>query len=162
MQGAFHFAESRLGRPMGCCIPPGKRSDMECASPLLVMECQTCIPSTSMIKSITFHRSYSMTQSQRTSRIKKSERVRKERRSFTLSRESIALLTELCATGNSSKRRSASAVLDSLLRSLKKERKRKAVEQAITSYYSGLPEQARDEDKEWGEFSLAQFSEGTK
>ena len=102
-----------------------------------------------------------MTRSRHTLQSKKSERVRKERRSFTLSRESIALLAELCVAGNGSKRRSASAVLDGLLRSLKKERKRRAVEQAIASYYSGLPEQARDEDKEWGEFSLAQFSEST-
>ena len=34
-----------------------------------------------------------------------------------------------------------------------KNRKRKAVEHAITSYYSSLPEQALDEDKEWAEFS---------
>ncbi len=42
-----------------------------------------------------------------------------------------------------------------------KKRKRKTVERAITSYYSSLPEQALDEDKEWAEFSLTQFSKGT-
>jgi hypothetical protein len=102
-----------------------------------------------------------MTRARHISRIKKSERARKERRSFTLSKESIAFLAELCATGNGSKTRSASAALDGILRSVAKERKRKAVEQAITTYYSGLPEQARQEDREWGEFSLAQFSEST-
>jgi len=102
-----------------------------------------------------------MTRTRHTSRIKKSERARKERRSFTLSKESIALLAELCVAGNGSKTRSASAALDGILRSVAKERKRKAVEQAITTYYSGLPEQARQEDREWGEFSLAQFSEST-
>jgi hypothetical protein len=103
-----------------------------------------------------------MTRTRHISRIKKSERARKERRSFTLSKESIALLAELCVAGNGSKTRSASGVLDDILRSVDKERKRKAVEQAITTYYSGLPEQARQEDKEWGEFSLAQFSKGTE
>ncbi len=102
-----------------------------------------------------------MPRSHHASRMKKGGRKRKERRSFTLSRESIALLAELCAAGDSSGRRSASAVLDGLLRSLNKERKRRAVEQAVTRYYSGLSEQAQREDKEWGEFSLAEFFDGT-
>jgi len=103
-----------------------------------------------------------MPQVRRTSRIKKSERVRKERRSFTLSPESIALLKELSAASGGGRKRSASAVLDGVLRTLNSERKRKSVEQAIASYYSSLPEKVRDEDKEWGEFSLAQFSESTE
>lgn len=93
--------------------------------------------------------------------MKKGGRERKERRSFTLSRESIALLTELCAAGDSPGRRSASAVLDSLLRSVNKERKRRAVEQAVTRYYDGISEQAQTADKEWGDFSLAEFLDGT-
>jgi len=102
-----------------------------------------------------------MTRSRNTSRMKKSGRERKERRSFTLSRESIAFLTELSAARDSCGRRSASAVLDDLLRSLNKERKRRAVEQAVTRYYNGLSEQAQIEDKEWGDFSLAEFLDGT-
>jgi predicted glycosyltransferase len=93
--------------------------------------------------------------------MKKGGRERKERRSFTLSRESIALLTELSAARDSSGRRSASAVLDELLRSLNKERKRRAVEQAVTRFYDGVSEQAQREDKEWAEFSLAEFLDGT-
>ncbi len=42
-----------------------------------------------------------------------------------------------------------------------KKRKRKAVEHVITSSYSGLSEQALNEDKEWAEFSLTQFSKDT-
>jgi hypothetical protein len=41
-----------------------------------------------------------------------------------------------------------------------KKRKRDAVERAIKSYYSGLSEQALDEDKKWAEFSLIQFLKG--
>jgi hypothetical protein len=98
-----------------------------------------------------------MTRSRHTLRIKKSQRVPKERRTFALSPESIALLMDLCVAGNGARRRSPSLVLDSLLRSLNRQRKRKAVEHAITSYYSGLPEQARDEDEEWGKYSRTQF-----
>jgi hypothetical protein len=102
-----------------------------------------------------------MTRSRHKSRTKKGERVPKQRRTFTLSPESIAFLAELCVAGNGARRRSASAVLDSLLRSLNRQQKRKAAEHAITGYYCGLPEQAREEDKEWGGYSLAQFSRGT-
>ena len=102
-----------------------------------------------------------MTRSQSASRMKKGGRERKERRSFTLSRESIALLTELCGARDGSGRRSASAVLDGLLRSLNKERKRRAVDQAVTRYYNSLSEEAQSADKEWGELSLAEFLDGT-
>jgi hypothetical protein len=102
-----------------------------------------------------------MTRPKHAPQSKKNRRERKERRSFTLSRESIALLAELCAAGDSPGRPSASAVLDSLLRSLNKERKRRAVEKSVTRYYDGLSEQAQREDKEWGEFSLAEFLDGT-
>ena len=100
-----------------------------------------------------------MTQSRHASRTRENERVRKERKSFTLSREAIALLTELCKSGKGSRKRSASSVLDELLRSLDMERKRRSIENAIASYYSGLPEQTRAENQEWGEFSMAQFAE---
>ena len=83
--------------------------------------------------------------------------TRKERKSFTLSQESIALLNELCAARQDSQRRSASAVLDDLLRSLRKERRRQGVERSVARYYSGLSDEEQVEDFEWGEFALAQF-----
>ena len=91
---------------------------------------------------------------------RESGRTPKERKSFTLSRESIALLNDLRAARQGSRRRSVSAVLDDLLRALDKQRKQAAVEQAITSFYDGISEQARAEEKGWGEFSLAQFMDG--
>ncbi len=42
-----------------------------------------------------------------------------------------------------------------------RERKRRAVEQAVTRYYNGLSEHAQVEDQEWGEFSWAEFLDGT-
>jgi len=89
-----------------------------------------------------------------------SARTPKQRRSFTLSRESIALLNDLRAARRGSRRKSVSAVLDDLLRALDKQRKRDAVEQAISSFYDGLSPQALAEEREWGEFSLAQFVDG--
>jgi hypothetical protein len=89
--------------------------------------------------------------------IKQNARTPKQRRSFTLSRESLALLNDLCVARQGPRRRSVSAVLDDLLRALDNQRKRNAVEQAITSFYDGLSEQALAEETAWGEFSLAQF-----
>ena len=102
----------------------------------------------------------SMKRSRRMSRGKESGRTPKERRTFTLSPESVALLQDLCATRRGSRSRSVSAVLDDLLRALDKQRKRDAVDRAITSFYDGLSGNAQAEEKDWGEFSLAQFIDG--
>lgn len=83
--------------------------------------------------------------------------TRKERRTFTLSRESIALLDELTLADEGIPRRSASAVLDSLLRALRKERRREAVARAVAQYYSDLPEPEHAADIQWGEFALGEF-----
>lgn len=88
-------------------------------------------------------------------------RALKERKTFTLSRESIALLRDLRAAHEDSGRRSISAVLDDLLRSLSAQRKRESVAQATTRYYDNLSEPAHSEEREWGEFSLAQFMDGS-
>jgi len=101
-----------------------------------------------------------MKTTRRISRGKESGRTPKERRTFTLSRESVALLQDLRAARRGSRRRSVSAVLDDLLRALDKQRKQVAVEQAITSFYDGVSEPAQSEEREWGDFSLAQFMEG--
>ncbi len=101
-----------------------------------------------------------MKRPRRNSGVKERGRAPKERRSFTLSPESISLLRDLCAARQGSRRRSVSRVLDDLLRALDKQRRREAVEKAITSFYDGLPVQADAEEKEWGEFSLTQFLDG--
>lgn len=83
--------------------------------------------------------------------------TRKERKTFTLSRDSIALLDELCAARKGSSRESASAVLDELLRTVRYERRRQEVERAVEQYYSNSSMQDQAEDIVWGEFALAQF-----
>src|SRR4029077_13100339 len=114
-----------------------------------------------MIISITNYMRNGMRRARQNSRGRESRRTPKERKSFTLSRESIALLNDLRAARQGSRRGSVSAVLDDLLRALDKQRKRDAVEQAITCFYDGIAESARSEEREWGEFSLAQFMDGT-
>jgi hypothetical protein len=101
-----------------------------------------------------------MRRTKRISRGKENGRTRKERRTFTLSRESVALLNDLRAARRGSRRGSVSAVLDDLLRALDQQRKRESIDRAITNYYDGLSDQAQAEEKEWGEFSLAQFLDG--
>jgi hypothetical protein len=113
-----------------------------------------------MMFGITSGMSIIMKRTRRSSGVKERGRAPKERRSFTLSPESIALLQDLCAARQGSRRLSVSAVLDDLLRALNKQRKREAAEQAITSFYDGLPESVQSEEREWGEFSLAQFLDG--
>src|ERR1700675_3574458 len=110
-----------------------------------------------MMISITSSMRINVKRSRRSSGVKERSRAPKERRTFTLSPESIALLRDLCTARQGSRRRSVSGVLDDLLRALDKQRKRGSVERAITSFYDGLPAQAHAEEKEWGEFSLAQF-----
>jgi hypothetical protein len=94
-------------------------------------------------------------------RSKRIDSAPKERRTFTLSQESVALLNDLCQARRGSRRRSVSAVLDELLRALDHQRKRAAVERAITSFYDALSARDQAEDKLWGEFSLSQFLEGS-
>jgi hypothetical protein len=85
----------------------------------------------------------------------------KQRRTFTLSRDSISLLNDLCASREGPRRRSVSAVLDDLLRALDKQRKQCAVERAIANFYDGSSTSDRTEESLWGDFSLSQFTDGT-
>ena len=86
---------------------------------------------------------------------------RKERRTFTLSPESVALLKDLRAARGGARRRSVSSTLDDLLRALDRQRKRESAEKAISEYYDELNESERIEANEWGQFSLTQFMDGS-
>jgi hypothetical protein len=98
-----------------------------------------------------------MTKTRRARDPLKGKGTRKERKSFTLSPESISLLKELQDTRGDLQRRSASAVLDELLRSLRKERRRQSVERTVTRYYGSLSDEEHAEDSQWGEFAWTQF-----
>lgn len=98
-----------------------------------------------------------MTRAKRQSRSKTDRPIHKERKSFTLSPESVALLNELRIAPNGKRKRSVSAVLDSLLQRLRAERKRQAIERAIADYYDDRPEELHSEEEAWGDFSLLQL-----
>ena len=102
-----------------------------------------------------------MRRARQNSRVRGKAGSSKERKTFTLSRESISFLHHLHAARRGSRRSSVSAVLDDLLLALDTQRKRDAVDHAITSFYDGLSAQAQAEERIWGEFSLAQFMEGS-
>lgn len=78
---------------------------------------------------------------------------RKHRRTFTLSPESLALLDELSA-----KSKSASAVLDELLLSLRREKERQEMEERIGRYYDQRSEEERREETVWGDFATREFA----
>ncbi len=78
----------------------------------------------------------------------------KSKKSYTLSPESVAFLEAL-----RKERRdlSVSAILDGILRSLIRARKKAALDRAITGYYDSIPAEERDEPNAWGEFALQNF-----
>ena len=98
-----------------------------------------------------------MKRPRRGSQVRQTGGKTKERRTFTLSRESVHLLNELCTARQGRRRRSVSAVLDELLRALDRQRRQNAADRAITLYYDNVDEKSMRDEKTWGEFSLAQF-----
>jgi hypothetical protein len=81
----------------------------------------------------------------------------KQRKTFTLSPESVALLKELSAERNSRGQESVSAILDELLTSVREERRRRAIERSVEKYYSERSPEEEEEELAWGKFALANF-----
>jgi hypothetical protein len=82
----------------------------------------------------------------------------KQRRTFTLSADSIALLEELSARRNVRGRESVSSILDELLLAIYREKVRQENENRIANYYDERPEAQRHEELEWGRFAMAEFA----
>lgn len=80
--------------------------------------------------------------------------TRKERRSFTLSRESV---TYLEAETRQRRAPSVSAMLDDILRAKKQESEREKLNASVSAYYDSLPDAQLAEDEKWGEFAESQF-----
>ncbi len=82
----------------------------------------------------------------------------KQRKTFTLSAESIALLEELTGRGsNPHALESVSAVLDGLLLGIRKEKARQELERKIGEYYDERSREEEEEEIAWGKFALSQF-----
>lgn len=82
--------------------------------------------------------------------MKQVNRVRKVRRTFTLSPESLGYLEQ---EARRLQTESQSSVLDELLRERKREQQLSAIEANITSYYDSLSDEEVEENRAWGEFA---------
>jgi len=78
----------------------------------------------------------------------------KERRSFTLSQESVTFLE---VEKRHRRATSLSAVLDEILRSKRQESEREKLNAAVAAYYDSCPEAQLAEDEKWGEFAESQL-----
>jgi len=74
----------------------------------------------------------------------------KEKKSFTLSRSSVAFLERL---RKEKKTASTSQVLDELIGDADARRQLEAYEQAVTAYYDSLTDEERKEQRAWGELA---------
>ena len=84
----------------------------------------------------------------------KSSSVRKEKRTFSLSRESLRYLD---AVRKERKSASLSAVLDELIRQQQRIKERERISTSFTRYYDSLTDEEVADDRAWGEFALKQF-----
>lgn len=82
----------------------------------------------------------------------------KQRRTFTLSPESVALLEELSRQRHTRGPESVSAVLDDLLLALRHAKTLQEIEEKIGKYYDERSDLERREETEWGKFAMAEFA----
>ena len=86
--------------------------------------------------------------------MKRSALARKERKTYTLSSEALAILE------NEKKERhfsSASAALEELLKEKRQQREMAEVAASVTRYYDSLSDDEVQEEKLWGQFAESQF-----
>jgi len=79
---------------------------------------------------------------------------RKPKKSYTLSRESVAFLE---AMRKKSRARSVSSVLDEILQALRRQQERSSIAQAVARYYSSLSATEATEHAQWSELALREF-----
>lgn len=92
-------------------------------------------------------------------RVQTSSRRRqvKQRKTFTLSPQSVAFLEELSAERSARGQESVSAVLDDLLMSFGEEKRRREMEHSTQKYYDMRSPQDEEEEIAWAKFALSQF-----
>ena len=81
--------------------------------------------------------------------------TRKQRRTYTLSSEAIAILD---AEKRDRRKSSASSTLEELLKERKRQKEMEAAAISISRYYDSLSEEEIAEQQVWGKFSESQFS----
>ena len=83
-----------------------------------------------------------------------SSKLRKSRKTFSLSRESVSYLESL---RKARKSKSVSSVLDELIRQRRESENMKRISASVTSYYDSLSAEDTAEDRAWGDFAATQF-----
>jgi hypothetical protein len=88
----------------------------------------------------------------------RSRRRIKQRKTFTLSPESVAFLEDLSASRKDLRGQgSVSAVLDDLLLAIGKDKERQENEDKIGKYYDERSEEERQEEIDWGKLATGEF-----
>jgi hypothetical protein len=85
----------------------------------------------------------------------KHKNLRKAKKSYTLSPESVRFLETM------RKRRQApsvSSVLEEIIQEARHELRKAALDQKISAYYDSLTKEEMDEQAAWGEFSMREFA----
>jgi hypothetical protein len=82
------------------------------------------------------------------------KKPRKEKKTFSLSRESILYLESV---RKQRKRNSISSVLEELIRQEQSAREMERISASVTSYYDSITDEEREENRAWGQFSETQF-----
>lgn len=84
----------------------------------------------------------------------KSNTFRKEKKTFSLSRQSVTYLETLRKERRS---RSVSSVLEDIIRQQQQAREMKSISAAVSSYYDSLTDHQMEDDRAWGQFAETQF-----
>jgi hypothetical protein len=79
----------------------------------------------------------------------------KAKKSYTLSPESVAFLEAMRKRRRAS---SVSSVLEEILQVARREQGKAALERAVSDYYASLSQEEAEEQTNWGEFALREFS----
>ncbi len=78
----------------------------------------------------------------------------KEKRSYTLSPQSVRFLEAL---KNKRRAPSVSAVLEDILQEARRNGWRNALESSVADYYSSMPARAEADDRAWSDFARQEF-----
>lgn len=79
--------------------------------------------------------------------------VRKEKKTFSLSRDAVSYLEN----ARKAERKSSSEILEELIREKKLAAEQERISASIRGYYDSLSEEEREENRAWGQFSESQF-----
>lgn len=80
--------------------------------------------------------------------------LRKARKTFSLSRETVRYLESL---RKERRKRSMSSVLEDVIRQQQQTKEMEKISASVTRYYDSLTAEEIAEDRAWGEFAATQF-----